>query len=424
MRDPEQYLRSISGPNLSPTSAAFAFAVVLLIPAIVGAQSVPRPASYDFRVIYDFCSLPNCADGGNPRAGLISGPGFVASSPFMLYGAAGPIFRLTPSGKETVLGGEANVDLIRDPAGNFYGTTQYGGDLSCDAPYGCGTVFKLDPAGTETVLYSFKGAPDGMQPWAGLIRDSAGNLYGTTNQGGDLNCGFQFGCGTVFKLDAKSNETILHSFTFYADSGFPEGGLVMDSAGNLYGTTFGDGTDFPGTVFKISPNGTETVLYTFENGSDGENPMGSLVMDAEGSLYGTTTGVGYPYWGTVFKLTKTGQETVLWDFHGPPDGGHPEAGLVMDAQGNLYGTTYLGGDDFHQNCVNNGCGTVFEVTKSGSESVLYSFTGESDGGFPTGRLLLDAKGNLYGMTPWYGYSQYVDCFSGAACGVVFELTRQ
>jgi uncharacterized repeat protein (TIGR03803 family) len=228
---------------------------------------------------------------------------------------------LEMNGKETVLytftggtdGGGPQADLIRDKEGNLYGTTAYGGDPSC-SPYGCGTVFKVDTSGHETVLYSFTATNgDGANPKAGLIRDAAGNLYGTTTDGGTAGCtgnGFT-GCGTVFKLDINNKESILYSFTGTGgDGGNPHAGLILDAAGNLYGTTSYGGFPGAGTVFMLDPSGKETVLYSFTGRLDGGGPYG-LVRDAAGNLYGTTIGGGNPKCGgghgagcgVVFKIT-------------------------------------------------------------------------------------------------------------------------
>ena len=414
MTNPLQTLRG-TGRWLRAATFGLTLAAVMLASGIVAAQS-PQ-TSYTFKVIYDFCSLPNCADGSTPYAGLIGdakGVGFGTTyfgGTCSLSDDCGTVFEVTKGGKETVLysfmgesDGESPVGgLVRDSEGSLYGTASYGGDLTCNPSfYGCGTVFKLTAAGQFTVLHNFTGMPDGLQPLAGLLRDAAGNLYGTTAYGGRGQCATTgAGCGTVFKIDSAGNETVLYAFAGGSDGFQPEGGLVMDKEGNLYGTTFGDGTAAPGTVFKVTPSGQETVLYTFKNGSDGNAPRGTLIMDAQGNLYGTTSG-GVN--GTVFKLSKSGEETVLWDFQGYPDGSTPEAGVVMDAAGNLYGTTQLGGDINAPNCsFSGGCGTVFEVSKDGVERVLYAFEGGSDGGFPVAPVILDGKDNLYGTTPDYGY---------------------
>jgi uncharacterized repeat protein (TIGR03803 family) len=199
---------------------------------------------------------------------------------------------------------------------------------------------------TFTVLHRFTGN-DGSFPEAGLVRDAAGNLYGTTLNGGDQNC--SGGCGSVFKLDKTSKETILYSFTGGSDGEYPNAGLVRDEAGNLYGTTVAggvSGTGCPeyttcGVVFKLDTTGKETVLYTFTGGADGGTSYARLVRDSAGNLYGTTAGGGAFASGVVFKLDATGHETVLHTFTGGADGGLPYAGLVRDSAGNLYGATLL-----------------------------------------------------------------------------------
>jgi uncharacterized repeat protein (TIGR03803 family) len=211
--------------------------------------------------------------------------------------------------------------VVRDSVGNLYGTTNYGGDLGCYSPDGCGTVFKIDRTGKESVLHAFTGASDGAFPKGALIRDSEGNLYGTTYEGGNESCGP--GCGVVFQLNPAGKEIILHSFTGPPDGKWPDGqtagpGLVRDAAGNLYGTTqfggaaggcYGDGC---GTIFKLDASGHETVLYSFTGGADGSVPQ-DLILDAAGNLYGTTNFGGYSggdcarnYYvgcGVVFKLS-------------------------------------------------------------------------------------------------------------------------
>lgn len=312
-------------------------------------------------------------------------------------------------------------DLVGDTAGNLYGTTQQGG------PFNYGTVFKVDTNGNETVLHSFAGAPDGSNPSAGLVRDSAGNLYGTTFAGGVANV------GAVFKVDANGNETVLYSFKGSPDGENPTAGLLRDSAGNLYGTTiFGGITslqDSWGTVFKLSTEGNETVLYRFENYPDGARPDGGLVRDKAGNLYGTTT-IGGSYGdanyssGTVFKLDKSGKETVLHSFAGyPADGGDPLATLLLDSRGNLYGTTYAGGHS--ELCIiaiifpresyeKIGCGTVFKLDPTGKEEIL-PFSGTA-GIHPSSRLIIDGDG-LSGTTLYGGPK-------GVGYGVLFKVTAQ
>jgi uncharacterized repeat protein (TIGR03803 family) len=363
------------------------------------------------KVLYSFSTG---ADGNYPEAGLILG------SAGNLYGTTfrgganhyGTVFELTPTAgggwTETVLysfnagqdGKYPQAGLIFDSASNLYGTTNQGGT------YGYGTVFELarHPGGvwTETVLYSFKGGTDGHNPQAGLIFGAAGNLFGTTNGGGT------YGFGTVFELAHTAGgwtETVLHSFDHNngKDGIYPSAGLILDAFGNLYGTTNQGGTYGYGTVFEVKRNGggvwTEKLLYSFNNNiSDGENPNASLIFDASGNLYGTTTKGGATGNGTVFELTPTGTggwtETVLYSFGSVPDGNGPQGSLIFDALGNLYGTTYLGGV--------NGGGTVFELTPAGggawTETVLHSFNVTLDGRKPWAGVIFGAAGNLYGTT--------------------------
>jgi uncharacterized repeat protein (TIGR03803 family) len=305
--------------------------------------------------------------------------------------------------------------VIMDKFGNLYGTTREGGTGTFP---NSGTVFKLDPSGNESVLHSFHGAPDGAQPFAGLIMDTAGNLYGTTLSGGTgtiLDCGD--GCGTVFKLDLSGTETVLYSFKGSPDGSNPNAGLIMDAAGNLYGTTStGGGACSPsgcGTVFKLDPSGTESVLYSFQDSPDGALPFAGLIMDAAGNLYGTTDSGGDQCsvlnfgCGTVFKLDASGSESLLYSFQGPFDGAGPYAGLIMDTASNLYGTTVAGGS--------GGGGTVFKLAPSGNESVHHSFSWAPDGALPFAGLIMDAAGNLYGTAAEGGSS------AGNCCGTVFKL---
>jgi len=312
------------------------------------------------------------ADGGNPRGGLLR------DSAGNFYGTAyaggasgnGVVFKLTGS-TLTVLhsfsgpdGAHPAAALVRDSSGNLYGTTFYGGtDASCS----CGTIFKIDPTGTESVLYSFTGGADGKYPAGRLLRDAAGNLYGTTSQGGVVNCGRfnMHGCGAVFKLDPTLHLTALYTFTGNSDGGQPQAGLIRDSSGNLYGTAFAAGdvskvcaqNNGCGVVFEVSPTGQETVIYTFSNGMDGANPTGDLIRDSAGNLYGTTklgdggTSTGF---GTVFEISSSLGEFILHGFTGNNDGGDPVAGLTRDSAGNLYGTTAAGGT--------NKQGAVFKLT--------------------------------------------------------------
>lgn len=362
-------------------------------------------------VLYSFSGV----DGSVPEASITLISSTLYGTSF--YGGAygdGTVFKLTSVGSESVLHNFAGSDGANSGSGliyrkgYLYGTTFYGGT------YGYGNVFKVNPkTGKETVLYNFVGGTlDGGNPYAGLIMDAAGNLYGTTTGGGVSGCdinGF-FGCGTVFKLTNTGSETVLYRFCSEpncADGQNPIAGLVMDAAGNLFGTTFYGGTLGGGTVFKLDPaTGAETVLYNFAGGSDGEGPVGGLMMKKTGDLYGTTAngggsadceGNGYVGCGTVFELTETGQEKVLYRFCSQPnctDGASPDAGLIKGTKGNFYSTTY-GGGAF-------GLGTVFIVnSKTGKETALYSFCSQmncTDGANPHGSLVRDKFGNLFGTT--------------------------
>src|SRR5438132_6801234 len=281
-------------------------------------------------------------------------------------------------------GGVPVARLVRDSAGNLYGTTEYRGTSDW------GVVFRLDASDKESVLHSFTGGADGATPRAGLVLDSAGNLYGTALQGGPP-CG-GFTCGVVFTIDSSGSETVLHGFTG-TDGANPEAGVLRDSAGNLYGTTSAFGTTSAGssgygTVFKLDSNNKETTLYTFTGAADGGQPMAGLVSDSAGNLYGTTQGGGdfsaciTDGCGVVFKLDPTnGKETVLYTFTGGGDGRYPSGDLIQDSAGNLYGTTYAGG----ASCISSGigCGVVFKLDPTtGKETVLYTFTGGADGAAP------------------------------------------
>jgi uncharacterized repeat protein (TIGR03803 family) len=297
-------------------------------------------------------------------------------------------------------GVDTKPGLVLDSAGNVYGTTPIGG-------IGDGEVFKVDTSGAETVLYSFTGS-DGAGPAAGLVQDKEGNLYGTTEVGNSPSL------GTVFKLDTNNAETVLYSFTG-ADGAIPLAPVLRDGFGNLYGTTFSGGIFGQGTVFKLDPAGREIVLHNFTGGTDGANPTVSLVPDKSGNLYGTAYGGGLidcfgAGCGVVYRLGQTGRFTVMHSFTGP-DGAGPESSLVRDEAGNFYGATLYGGT-FKE-------GTVFKLDRSGRETVLYSFTGGTDGASPRGDLVRDEAGNLYGTTVYGGTQGCTVAPSG--CGVVFKL---
>jgi uncharacterized repeat protein (TIGR03803 family) len=319
-------------------------------------------------------------------------------------------------------GSEPIGTLVQDTAGNLYGPTLNGGT------HGLGVVFKLTKSGKERVLHSFKGGTDGSNPAAGLIRDAADNLYGTTNAGGTS------GFGVVFRLDSSNNETVLHTFSGGADGAAAPSGVIEDGAGNLFGITYYGGAYGAGTIFKLAPSGdesvrdeagnfygaarggggpgevfelmssgTEKVLHAF-GGPDGSDPRGNLVRDGDGNLYGTAFYGGAFGYGIVFKLDTSGNETLLYSFSGGADGANPQSGLVGDGSGNFYGTTYNGGA--------YGFGVVFKLDSGGNESVLYSFAGGADGANPYGGLIRDTAGDLYGTTHGGGVAGH---------GTVFEI---
>jgi len=346
----------------------------------------------------------------------------------------GVIFKLDMAGNETVLHDFTGADgrypsvLLRDTAGDLYGTTFLGGSTGCGGN-GCGVIFKLDTTGKETILHNFGASAGGWFPSGTLLRDSAGNFYGTTVEGGDLAChdGGGTGCGVVFKLNTAGKETVLHTFSG-ADGAVPTAGLVADNLGNLYGTTVAGGdltcpSGDPalvgcGVVFKLDSTGRETVLHRFTGSVGGGYPV-SLLRDTAGNLYGMTHSGGSTVCpggcGLVFKLTTTGTETVLHRFIGV-DGRAPFGGLLRDAAGNLYGTTSFGG----QACSKApaGCGVVFKLDAKGKETVIHRLTGGADGWYPVAGLFQDAAGNVYGTT---SYGGRLTCSNGTGCGVIFKL---
>jgi uncharacterized repeat protein (TIGR03803 family) len=362
-----------------PRSGNFVIIALILASSVLSLMMTLTVQAQDFEVIHSF-TVEN--DGLNPNAGV----------------------------------------MIADAEGNLYGTTADGG------AYGYGAVYEV-PAngGDETVLYSFRGGTDGANPTGPLLRDITGNLYGVAEFGGSFDgpCLFtSVGCGVVFRLTPAGKEKVLYTFTGGADGSAPMAGLINDSAGNLYGTTFygglggGCGGSGCGVIFKLSPPGNESVLHTFAGPPDGQFPSAPLLRDGSGNFYGTTTGGGISDLGcagagcgVVFKLDSSENETLLYSFTGGADGGFPIGGaLVMDSKQNLDGTAQLGGDT---SCgYSTGCGVVFEVASAGNQIVLYTFMNRSDGAQPAGGLIRDAKGNLFGTT----------FDGGRGAGVVFELT--
>ena len=378
----------------------------LLLPLMTSLGTAPSAQAQIYTVLHSF---GGANDGQFPYAGLVrDGQG-------NLYGTTseggtsnyGTVFKIDGT-TETILynftGGADGATLvapvIRDASNNLYGTTVAGGAS------GMGTVFKVEQNGTETVLHSFAGGTtDGCDPYGGLLRDKSGNLYGTTNKCGSA------GVGVIFKISKTGKETVLHNFTgSTSDGSYPYlTSLIMDKKGNLYGVAQDGGTIGVGIVYKLNKSNKLTVLYSFRAGtSDGCYPYGIPIMDKSGNLYGTTYDCGAHDRGIVWKVSKAGVETILHNFAGgSSDGATPYAGVVMDPQGNLYGDTISGGIG------EEGIGTVYELSKNGTVTLLNSFDG-STGEYPYGGVIRDAQGNLYG-TAFSGGS------SGFA-GVVWKIT--
>lgn len=404
--------------------------VFLFFAALDGAYA------YTFSVLYTF---QGGKDGAGPYGHL------VRDNAGNLYGATfdggggcqsefdygcGTAYKLAPDGTETVLrafgtklrgdGHFPSSGLVEDKAGNFHGTTDFGGGKKGCGGVGCGTVFILGPDGTERVLHHFTGA-DGRSP-TGLAQDSAGNLYGTSYSEGNDGCGGE-GCGLVFKVAPDGTDTTLYVFQGGSDGANPDAPLIRDKAGNLYGTTelggggnVGQCDEQPplgcGTVFKLTTDGTETVLYAFSGGSDGGYPSARLAMDSAGNLYGAAGGGAFGY-GVVFKLTPAGVETVLYSFKGGSDGAYAGPVGFLDGSASLYGTSDGGGTG----CGGGGCGTVFRLAADGTKTILHVFTGGADGAVPESALIADKAGNIYGTADVGGGP---GCSEG--CGVVFKLT--
>jgi len=270
--------------------------------------------------------------------------------------------------------------VIQGSDGNYYGTTYGGGSGSS------GTVFKMTPAGGLTILYNFTGGKDGAFPVVGLVQGTDGNFYGTTSGGGAKNA------GSVFKITPGGTLTTLYSFgTNPNDGASPFASLIQASDGNFYGTTFQGGAGQAGTVFKITTAGVLTPLYGFHglNGTDGGAPMAPLVQGSDGNFYGTTTQFTGNN-GTVFKITPSGTLTTLYTFTGKADGANPMAGLTQGKDSNFYGTTLAAGA--------NNQGTIFKITPLGALTTLHSFSGQTDGTSTRAALIAASDGSSYGVS--------------------------
>jgi uncharacterized repeat protein (TIGR03803 family) len=367
--------------------------------------------------------------GVTPYAGLVQGSdgNFYGTTANGGMNGEGTVFRISPSGTETTLysfvgsptdGAAPFAVLVQGNDGNLYGTTTYGGSTN-NCFSGCGTVFRISPSGSYTSLYSFVGSPnDGAEPVGGLVQGSDGYFYGTTAEGGTNNGGTYDG-GTVFRISSSGTETTLYSFVGSpSDGAYPRATLVQGSDGYFYGTTLDGGADGFGTVFLVTPSGYEATLYSFGSiANDGGQPGAGLVQGSDGNFYGTTIYGGMNYDGTVFRISPSGSYTSLYSFVGSPtDGYAPFAGLVQGSDGNFYGTTVDGGTS--TNC-SQGCGTVFQISPSGSYTSLYSFVGSPTDGYPPyAGLVQGSDGNFYGTTVYGGAS--TNYSQGA--GIVFRFS--
>jgi len=435
---------------------------------LVLALSSPASAEWKEKVLYSFQG--GTSDGVYPAGGV------VFDKAGNLYGATtdgggecppaqcGTVFQIAPPAQkgdpwtETVLhifkgngSGDGNTPaggVIIDSAGNLYGTTGYGGTGNCvllGTKVGCGTVYELSPPGqkggawTETVLYSFPTSKQGYLPNGNLVFDSAGHLYGATMFGGGYGTScdpfYQY-CGAVFELSPPKTkggewtEKVLHGFkgmkpgSSTGDGANPNGGLVLDRKGAIFGTTYtggfhcaNDAGQGCGTVFELAPptrkggNWTETILHRFQSDLDGGGPAAGVIFDAQDNLHGTTVGGGGYGEGTVFKLAPrtdgTWKEHVLYSFHGQNDGANPQGSVVLDSKGDIYGTSEGG--------------MIFRIRSVGGSwvfAVVYDFKKAPDGWHPTGPPMFDAAGNLFGTTQWGGTGQL--CQGG--CGTVYEVS--
>jgi uncharacterized repeat protein (TIGR03803 family) len=387
--------------------------VALCGPGIMHAQTLTT--------LYNFQGPPT--DGSWPCAGVAQNAAgdLFGTTQFGGHSDYGVVFEFDRGGSETVVhsfvGGRDGEDpcapLVQGPNGSLLGTTTFGGYAEN------GTVFEIRNdrfAGA----YDFLGGADGAFPSG--VDYANGALYGTTPQGGGGMC--PGGCGTIFRLDRFGHETVLHTFQG-PDGAYPSAGLIYDNLGNLYGTTEGGGNNHLcppygcGTVFKLDRSGGFTTLHNFVGGTnDGWFVVRGVVLDSDGDLFGTTSGGGRSNLGTIYEVSKTGQEKIIYSFAGPPDGATPNQ-LVLGPNGKMYGTTYTGGD---LDCygLSGGCGTIFEADKLGNERVLYRFGGITDGAQPTGAVLIDAQRNMYGTTQ----SGVKDgcAFSHGGCGTIWKLS--
>ena len=349
-------------------------------------------AKQGFTVIHDFAGAPD--DGAYPLVGVTFDDAGDLYGVTYVGGAysLGTLFKIAPDGTETIVrsfgngsdGAFPRSQPTIDKSGNIYGTTNGGGgSINCDG--GCGTIWEYSAGGKYKVLHKFD-FTDGSQPVGQLLRDTAGNLYGITTDGGPDNQ------GEVFEYTGGGKFKVLHTFAG-ADGAYPECSLIQDRAGDIYGTTEGGGSNNNGAVFEIQSGGRFTTLYSFTGGNDGANPVGGLERDKSGTLYGTAENGGANGVGTVFSLAPDGTLIALYSFAGGADGANPQ-GDILRLKDTLYGATSSGGDS-------NNYGTIYQVDiASGTETVLHRFTG-TDGSTSVGKLA-KRRGKLYGAAAYGG----------------------
>ena len=406
-------------PSLRLMPAAIAIVLISLV------GSTPLTGAQTLTVFHSFSG----SDGSIPNGDLIqdrAGNFYGTTESGTGSSLFGLVYKLDSTGTETVLhrftggadGGLPYGRLLRTGDGTLYGTTLSGGDPVCQ----CGTVYKLTSDGNLTVLHSFAGGTDGMQnagqPEGALLR-MGNEIYGASYFGGTPTCDPGLGCGTLFKVTRDGEETVLYRFSGAADGAFPRD-LIADSAGNIYGVSESgySSESVNGAVFKMDNTLQLSNIYNFKGGTDGSFPYWRLTAGANGMVYGTTlsggtSGCSSGFCGVVFSLdTITGAEAVLHRFALQANDGQQPSGALLNVAGNLVGTTYFGGK-VNAAC-SLGCGVVYEVESSGEYVLLHTFSGGSDGSAPRGALLRASDGTLYGAAASGGIGNN---------GVIFKITR-
>lgn len=429
------------GRTFSQLACAWQAATVVALfalTAVVG--TAPAAQAQSFQVIHSFTGK---GDGDAPLAGLtVDAAGkFYGTASGLGSGGNGSVFQLTSGGSgwaltplnHGLISGGPQTKVVIGPNGNLFGASYVGGRGDCVGNGGCGLVYEMQPpphacasflcSWNGSLLYRFNNIPDAGVPGGSVVFDSAGNLYGTTEYGGTGDCSNgidpNYGCGAVYKLTPSGGgwtETVIYSFQGGDDGETPWGGMIFDASGNLYGTTAGGGSGSCGTIFELSLSGsgwTKTILHNFQC-TDGAGAWGDLIADQSGNLYGATAGGGANNGGVVFELAHPGSWTynLLYSF---PYNTSPAGTLVFDGSGNLYGTTRAGGA--------YGDGTAYKLTPSNgswTETDLHDFQ-SSDGVLPNGGPVLDADGNLYGTAETGGVGFDGPCY-GIGCGTVWEIT--